>query len=213
MIRLTEQTFRRLTQSSPWRFRTLHFTWSPAGPAFEQVEAWLRRPSLLRVRLPSGEEHHVNESSMVLPSDPDVDEHGLVVSRPDGAWCGYDDPMWQTYTWVAMLDPRELAVGTTLTDLAESQRHGRRTWWAQMAAVDGAYTPRCGCCPLLWGEVSERAEAADGGPTLIRMQPDIEYPASWLIGLDVETGVVVSAEPLGGSRRDAGFTVTIHEVA
>lgn len=208
---LTETSFRRLAQSSPWRFRTLHLTWRP-GELFEPVEAWLTRPALLRVRLTNGEEHVVEQPSMDLPREPERDEHGLVVTRPDDRWSGYDDPMWQTYTWVAMLDPRELAEGTTVTDLAETRRHDRLTWWAQLSAVEGEYEPRCGCCPLLWGEVSERAEGAAGGPPLIRTQPDVAYPSSWLIGLDVETGIVVSSEPIGGSRPDAGFRVTIHDV-
>lgn len=212
MIPLTETAFRRLAQSSPYRFRTLHFTWHPGEPAFEVAEAWLTRPSHLRVRLASGAVHDQVPSVMDLPAEPVRDEHGLVVTRPDDPWNGYDDPMWQTYVWVAMLDPRELSEGTTVAELAETERAGRRTWWARMAAIEDAYEPRCGCCPLLWGEVSERAEHEAGGPTFAREHPDVVYPDTWLIGLDVETGVVVSAEPMGGSRRDAGFSVTIHEV-
>lgn len=235
MIPLTETTFRRLAQSSPWRFRRLHFTWRPgADLGVDEVEAWLTRPSHLRTREQDGAERTVREepgvpwlladdSSGQLVADPGhlvprggppavLDEHGLVVDRPDDRWSGYDDPMWQTYTWVAMLDPRELSEGTTISSLAETMRHGRRTWWAEMAARADGYEPRCGCCPLLWGEVSERAEGASGGPTWIRSHPDVDYPDEWLVGLDVETGIVVSAEPIGGSRPDAGFTTTIHEV-
>ena len=234
MIPLTETTFRRLSQSSPWRFTSLHFTWHPQDPWFHSVEAWLTRPDRLRVRALDGTERHVREereapwmlsrdATGVLVADPghlvpphgspaERDEHGLVITRPDDRWSGYDDPMWQTYTWVAMLDPRELATGTTVDDLAQTERFGRATWWSQMSAVDESYEPRCGCCPLLWGQVSERAEAAAGGPTLAAREPDLVYPESWLIGLDVQTGVVVSAEPIGGSRLNAGFTLTIHEV-
>lgn len=233
MIPLTEETFRRLAQSSPWLFGRLHFTWHPAS-SFDEAEAWLTRPAHLEVRLANGRTHTVEErrtTSWALLVGPDGaataggshlvppggtpaerDEHGLVIVRPDDRFAGYDDPMWQTYTWVAMLDPRELAAGTTVSDLAETEHAGRRTWWATMAAVEGAYEPRCGCCPLLWGEVSERAELAAGGPAWVRRDPDVDYPPAWLIGLDVATGVVVSAEPLGGSRPDAGFTVSIHEV-
>ena len=233
MIPLTEDTFRRLTQSSPWRFTRLHFTWHP-GSWFDPVEARLTRPDDLVVRLPDGRTHTVEgrrDTAWALVAQPDgslsadpthlvppegqparIDEHGLVVVRPDDRFVGYDDPMWQTYTWVAMLDPRELADGTTVEDLAETERFGRRTWWATMSAVDGEYEPRCGCCPLLWGEVSERAELAAGGPAWVRQDPDVVYPAEWLIGVDVATGIVVSAEPSGGSRPDAGFTVSIHEV-
>lgn len=44
------------------------------------------------------------------------------------------------------------------------------------------------------------------------VRPDLVYPDGWLVGLDFETGVVVSIEPVGGSRRDLGFTVEIHSV-
>lgn len=229
---LTETTFRRLAQSSPWRFSRLHFSWFPADSTFLPVQAWLTRPGHLVVRLPSGETHTVEEQprtnwSLTLHADgsssaahlvtaqgvpAERDEHGLVITRPDDRFSGYDDPMWQTYTWVAMLDPRELSEGTTVSDLTETERLGRRTWWATISALEGEYEPRCGCCPLLWGEVSERAELADGGPAWVRHDPDVVYPPAWVLGLDVGTGVVVSAEPIGGSRPDAGFTLTLHEV-
>jgi hypothetical protein len=35
---------------------------------------------------------------------------------------------------------------------------------------------------------------------------------TWRVGLDLETGIVVSAEPVGGSGHVVGFDVTIHEV-
>lgn len=237
MIPLTESTFRRLAQSSPWRFRTLHVTWRPQG-RLEPVEAWLTRPGHLRVHSADGTEHivegvpygmsvltiggpHVEPPPPVSPdrAAPEVDEHGLVVARPElagEAIVAYDDPMWQDYTWVAMLDPRELATGTAVFDLMTDDRYGRETWWAQVAAIsddeEDGYNPRCGCCPLIWGEVSERIEGSIGGPTYAEQHPDVVYPASWLIGLDVETGVVVSASPTGGSRPDCGFELTIHDV-
>lgn len=240
MIPLTETAFRRLAQSSPWRFETLHFTWEPQEQD-EPVEAWLRRPGHLRVRLADGSEETIEgvpyatgtfgwgppPPPPVPPAavTPSVDEHGLVIERPefapDGALIEYDDPMWHNYVWVAMLDPRELATGTAIFDLTANDRYGRETWWAQVSATwdetvsdDGedGYNPRCGCCPLLWGEISERIEGSIGGPIYAEQHPDVVYPESWLIGLDVETGVVVSASPIGGSRPDCGFELTIHSV-
>lgn len=235
MIPLTETTFRRLALSSPWRFETLHFTWQPQG-RLEPVEAWLRRPGHLRVRLGDGSEEVVEgvpyatgtfgwgptPPPPVPPGaiTPSLDAYGLVIERPecapDGAFIEYDDPMWQDYTWVAMLDPRELATGTSLSGLVAGDRYGRETWWAQVAAVSAdeehGYNPRCGCCPLIWGEISERIEGSISGPIYAEQHPDVAYPESWLIGLDVETGVVVSASPVGGSRPDCGFEVTIHAV-
>lgn len=225
---LTEDSFRALARSAPWRFSTLRFTRSTARG--ESVEAWLARPGRLRVRTDDGRVHGVTGVPYtrdvlrldggprrawvpVLPADVpvDLDDDGFVARRPGGTDVAYDDPMWQSYDWVAMLDPVELSAGTTVHELASTTRHGRPTWWARLSATEG-YEPRCGCCPLLWGAVSERHEAGAGGPTWAARHPEVEYPASWLVGLDVGTGVVVSCEPLGGDRDDLGFTVTLHGV-
>ena len=136
---------------------------------------------------------------------------GLVAERPEGFEVDYDDPIWGSYLWVAMLDPVELSHHTQIRDLEVTSRAGRETWWAEMTALEG-YSPRCGCCPLLWGEVSERTEGRAGGPTWIAQHVDVSYPLSWLIGLDRQTGIVVDGTPIGGSRTDIGFTVTIHAV-
>lgn len=224
----TEDRFRALARSSPWRFTTLRFTHRRADG--ESVEALLRRPGWLRVRTGTGEVHvvtgvpyarqvlHLDGSTStpaddVLPADVavDLDADGFVIARPTAAAVLWDDPMWRSFDWVAMLDPVELSTGTVVSELAATTRHGRETWWARMSATED-YEPRCGCCPLLWGQVSERLEGAAGGPTWAAQHPDVSYPGSWLVGLDVGTGVVVSTEPLGGDRDDLGFTVTIHAV-
>ncbi|HKX67320.1 MAG TPA: hypothetical protein VJN29_08860, partial [Intrasporangium sp.] len=129
-----------------------------------------------------------------------------VAARPAGLEVDYDDPMWQSYVWVAMLDPVELATGTRLTELAATERRGRETWWARAEAIAG-YEPRCSCCPLLWGEVSDRLEFGDEG-----VRPRGSYPDGWLVGLDRRTGVVVSSEPIGGDGTVLGFTNEIHAV-
>jgi hypothetical protein len=100
--------------------------------------------------------------------------------------------------------------GAGWAHLAETARLGRRTLWAVARAVEG-YDPRCSCCPLLWGEVSEHLLHGEPGQEYA-VRPDLIYPDGWLVGLDFETGVVVSCEPVGGSRRDLGFTVEIHSV-
>ncbi len=201
----TEDRFRALARSGPWRFTTLRFTHRRADG--ESVDALLRRPGWLRVRTASGAEHVVTGVPYarqvlhldgrpavpiddVLPADVavDLDPDGFVAVRPTAVAILWDDPMWRSFDWVAMLDPVELSTGTVVRELAATTRHGRETWWARMSASDG-YDPRCDCCPLLGGEVAE-----------------------WLVGLDVGTGVVVSTEPLGGERDDLGFTVTIHAV-
>ncbi|QIM21013.1 hypothetical protein G7075_07495 [Phycicoccus sp. HDW14] len=225
----TEDRFRALARSGPWRFTTLRFTHRRADG--QVVEATLRRPGWLRVRTASGVEHVVDQrrprtvnvigldevrwhdEAMLRPHEVRValDADGFVLDRPRSPRFDADDPLWGSYDWVAMLDPVELSTGTTVRELASTTRHGRETWWAQMSATDD-YEPRCGCCPLLWGAVSERLEAAVGGPTWAAQHPDVSYPASWLVGLDAQTGVVVSAEPLGGDRDDLGFGVTIHAV-
>lgn len=129
-----------------------------------------------------------------------------MVERPRDPAIDYDDPMWQSYLWVAMLDPVELSTGTVLTDLAATTRHGRETWWARAVAVEG-YEPRCSCCLILWSEVSDRLEFGEAG-----VRPQRFYPDGWLVGLDRQTGVVVSSEPLGGQDQLLGFAVTIHAV-
>src|SRR4051812_38439267 len=98
-----------LARSSPWLWRTLHFTHRSGH--LGEVEAWLRRPGRLMVRTADGTEHRVYEAPRpVAPEDvePFRRPDGLVAERPDGAEIDYDDPMWQSYSWVAMLDPVEL---------------------------------------------------------------------------------------------------------
>lgn len=224
----TEDDFRALARSAPWLFSTLHFSFRRRDSR-DDLEAWLSRPGRLRVRLADGSEHVQlgtpwnNGSVMrngtwvedVRPHPRQCEPHwrgdGLVDRRPMDPRIDVDDPIWGSYDWVAMLDPEELSHHTTISDLQISARHGRETWWAQVAAAEG-YSPRCGCCPLLWGDISERDEAAAGGPTWRSRGPEVDYPTGWLIGLDRETGVVVDCSPLDGSRHDAGFTVTIHGV-
>jgi hypothetical protein len=201
----TEDAFRALARSSPWLFTTLHFT--VRRPRRPPVEAWLSRPGRLAVEV-DGSRHVVTGvpyAKAVLtrggtdatpwvvspPRDhsPSRRPDGLVDRRPGRLDVDYDDPLWGSYDWVAMLDPVELSAGTRLRQLAATTRSGRETWWASAVGVDG-YDPRCSCCPLLWGAESERLYAGDDAP----VRPAGDYP-DWLVGLDRATGVVVSCEP------------------
>lgn len=135
---------------------------------------------------------------------------GLVARRPEGPFLHADDPMAQTYRWVSMLDPYELAAGVDLTDVREMEHRGRVSWAAR-AVAGGDYDPRCACCPLLWCEVADRYEAEGGGPAL---SPDTVYPAAYDVVLDRATGIVVSLRPVGTSDRDdLAFETEIHSTA
>lgn len=54
-MQLSEDSFRALARSSPWRWRSLHFT--RRGGEEETVEAWLTRPGELVVRDARGRRH------------------------------------------------------------------------------------------------------------------------------------------------------------
>lgn len=182
--------FRALARSSPWRFGTLHFTHREERAHGEgPVEAWLTLPGHLEV-LARGERHDIE----------------------------YGDPMWGNYRWVAMLDPVELSRGVEVSEVHARERFGRLTWTATCRALpetaedagDG-YDPRCSCCPLLFGAVSQALEAVGGGYAA----PDDEvagYPSAYWVSLDVETGVVVDVEPQDGDRANTAFANEIHEV-
>lgn len=157
----------------------------------------------------------------VQASDPDrapqsvaprLREDGLVAKRPEGFDIDYDDPMWQDYAWVAMLDPVELSAGVEVDDVRVWEWRGRTTWTATARAVEG-YDPRCSCCALLWGEVSDAIDADGAGGSPAGGWPDVRsYPTAYEISLDVETGVVVDLTPVGVTRERLGFSNEIHQV-
>lgn len=179
---LTEESFRALARSSPWRWRSVHLVRESGGPVGDGgVEAWIRRPDLLRV-VDHGRVHVVRGAT-----DEVEPERGT-------------DPMWQSYDWVAMLAPVELAdgedgPGATLTDLRETQRRGRLIWWANAVPTE-AYWPRCGCCPLLWSEVSDRDEYDSDHTPFVSTA---DYPTSYEVALDVDTGICVAVHAQGGT--------------
>jgi len=186
--------FHALARSSPWRWRSLHFrNHDDRGP--EGVEAWIVRPGWMLVRAPDQVDRVVEESPRVpmvvhFSDDPDFvpppppeprwamdvaptfRDDGLVAERPQDWSVQFDDPMYGGYTWVAMLDPEELSHHVSVEDLEAKARHGRETWWATVRAQEG-YEARCAdCCDLLLGGVERGLEH--------------------VIGLDVQTGILVS---------------------
>lgn len=195
------------------------------------MRAWVRRPNLLRVEaldgrvLTAGREKHgwgmvyaagsadrgqpVPPRPYAMDLTPVYDAEGLVEVRPEGA--DADDPMYQSYDWVAMLDPVELADGVAFDEVREVDHHGR-TAWEVLARPGPGYDPRCSCCPLLPCEESERLEAEGGGLTMGEAEPDLVFAEAHRVRLDVATGVCVLTEEIGGSHAGRGHDVAIEAV-
>ena len=201
--------FAALARSSPWRWSTLRFSvcWYPDGRRMAPVRAWLRRPDLLRVETPDGSLLQIvreRPDGRVLPGTPGFPKpvlraDGLVAARRTASDDAYDAPMHNTYFWVAMLDPVELAEGLdpdtgarppgTVTEDVREVDHGGRPAWEAVVRTTPAYQPRCGCCALL----PTRDGDGDGtGPPT----PLTEYPEVFRVRLDVGTGVCVLTEAL-----------------
>lgn len=114
--------------------------------------------------------------------------------------------MFNDYQWVAMLDPVELSdgrgragerrpAGTVLSELSEVTHHGRPAWEAVVVPTT-EYDPRCSCCPLLLHT-----------DTAMPPPPETLRPDAHLVRLDVETGVCVYVEELGGTH--GGWTLNV----
>lgn len=224
-----EDAFRALARSSPWRWRTVRFIHREVWPRRalpsrdQEVRAWLRRPDRLRVeQLDTGELLSVNHQGPqggawlttdggqprdpLLATDvaPEYRPDGLVARRPFGI--DTDAPMFGGYQWVAMLDPVELAdgrkdqPGTELVDLAASEHHGRPVWDAVITPRDG-YDPRCSCCPLLLHTETDMPPP-----------PEVDRATAHHVRLDVETGVCVQVQQIGGTHDGWYFDVEIEAV-
>ncbi|WP_322937051.1 hypothetical protein [Nocardioides bizhenqiangii] len=208
MSDVTVDAFQALARSSPWRWRTLHFRHRDDGG---EVEAWLRRPGRLLVRTDDGREHRVTEDG-ARPVAPAPQPDAMVGPRPDLLRFEYDDPMWQNYSWVAMLDPLELSHHVEVANLREDQVAGRTAWRADLRALPG-YDPRCGgnCCELLYSEAALMADfnSPEEVPKAWRGRT---YPDHYDVALDVQTGVVVRCRPVGGEEGAAWLEVDILEV-
>jgi len=224
------------------------------------VTAVVERGVGLEVRLADGERHrqqaHRTSVSWIDATDRqgvtelpfawelplEVDADGFIAHRPTFPGTS-DDPMWQDYQFVAMLDPVELADGRrrhpmpdpgsdavpAMSDEAPAEsddapppaldvhrldalvRGGRETWWAEVSPR-AEYEPRCSCCPLLFGEVSEDLEALAGGSTVRDRKPWLTYATRYLVALDVVTGICVHVEHLDGDHAGRGFSVDISSV-
>lgn len=151
-----------------------------------------------------------------VESEPVLRPDGLVARRPRDWEYEHDDPMWDNYTWVAMLDPVELSHHVDVRNLRRAELAGRPVWRADLRALPG-YDPRCGsdCCELLWSEVSWYADFGgidDPDPEAPPIPADVEFPDHHDVALDVETGVVVRLTPVGGSRPDWVCELDILEV-
>lgn len=222
----TADDFRALARSSPWRWRTLHFTRHLGGNA---VEAWLRRPGELLVRLQGGHEEYVvgvpygtstlratvpvaadTASVRPGPAGPTFRPDGLVAERPPDWYLDHGDPMWENYVWTAMLDPDELSHHVDVEQVRAGELRGREAWSARLRPVTG-YEPRCGCCPLLHSEVSVQVEYAGEPERLARFAAE-GYPDAYDVALDLQTGVVADLRPVGGRGPDSSFRVEIHAV-
>jgi len=247
----TPELFRGLARSSPWRWRALELDLHrrPLHGPEHTVRASVRRGVGLEVWLADGQRHEdtarrssvawvdgtdrhgIRELPFAWELPVEVDAHGFVVRRPPASTS--EDPMWQDYQWVAMLDPVELADGCSRNPSPRTRpaavpdavpppallvhrldaelRHGRETWWAEVSPLE-EYSPRCSCCPLLFGRVSEELEALAGGPSLLRRQPDLAHATTYLVALDVGTGVCVDVDHLDGDHVGRGFSVELHSV-
>lgn len=209
MVQPTEDSFRALARSSPWRWTTLHFRHrsSALGPFGGEVTAWVHRPGRLRVvaadgrsfletGLPDG-----SPGAIVRPPPsvaPAYRPDGLVAERPSAGDVDYDDPMWNNYSWVAMLDPVELSHHVRVDDPREGRAAGRPVWRARLVAQPG-YDPRCGgnCCELLYSEAGLRSDYPDPSEVPEDWRGRT-YPDAYDVALDVATGVVVRLHPVGG---------------
>jgi hypothetical protein len=224
-VQATPDSFRALARSSPWRWRTLHATFIDERGV---VEAWVRRPGEMLVRRdgePDQYESGVPYATSVrtagrgpvpvqpqrhLPHEvaPSLRPDGLVAERPADPWIDYDDPMYRNYQWVAMLDPVELSHHVAIGEVRSADLVGREVWWARVRPEEG-YSPRCSCCALLWSEITARDEYGDEPDRLARFAAE-GYPSATDVALDLQTGVVVRLEPIGGTVRS--FRLLIHEV-
>jgi hypothetical protein len=221
--------FRALARSSPWRWSTLRFTGHRPGQTWrsDDVRAWVRRPDRLRVETLGGELLQVVREerqqigvlgrpvgrTVELPwvgeqgaPSPEVRPDGLVARRPSSWALDVDDPMYQDYFWVAMLDPVELADGgfrapdpavpALDVDTVAEVDHGGRPAWEAVVRPTEDYEPRCACenCALLRSRYVDVREVDGGGHNEVLD----EYPTAFRVRLDAQTGVCVLTSAIGG---------------
>jgi hypothetical protein len=236
--------FRALARSSPWRWSTLRFVGRRPGQTWQadELRARVRRPDRLRVEtLDGGLIQIVREDRQQIgrmttdggrtvelpwPGDesapaPEFRADGLVARRPATWEVSVDDPMYQDYFWIAMLDPVELAdgrdpdtldpVGPALhvDSLTVVEHEGRPAWEAVVRPTE-AYEPRCadGNCALLRSRFVDAREVEGGGIAEVLT----EYPDAFRVRLDVGTGICVLTRAIGGLTPGAGHSLRIEAV-
>ncbi len=121
--------------------------------------------------------------------------------------------MWQSYSWVAMLDPVEHSHHVDVADVREEDVHGRPAWRAILTALRG-YAPRCGgnCCELLWSEAGLLADFGGDPSGVPERWRGRSYPDAYDVALDVQTGVVVRCHPVGEHPQAPWLEVDVLEV-
>lgn len=126
--------------------------------------------------------------------------------------------MYQSYRWVAMLDPAELAdpywdeptgePPVRFTDVTTIEHHGRPAWQA-IGVPTWSYAARCACCPLLdSGPAAAKADEVFGHVTGRSGEDEVGH----LVVLDVQTGICVLTRQLGGDGEGSGHDLTIEAV-
>ena len=148
----TADDLRALARSSPWRFRTLHWTTRSTDLEGREstAEAWLRRPGHLTVRddrgvhvevgapygtsvrlawpVTSGRSDPPSPPAPTPVPAPRLRADGLVLDRPAAYHLEHGDPMWQSSLWPAMRDPEELSNQVDRRYVHAADRMGRGTW-------------------------------------------------------------------------------------
>ncbi|MGK2884763.1 MAG: hypothetical protein ACSLE8_08295 [Rhodococcus sp. (in: high G+C Gram-positive bacteria)] len=221
--------FQRLAQSDPRRWKSVEFVCAPThGNA--SVRAWIRRPGAMRVEAHDGtvlETYRATkpfDGAMTKSGDgpwmatpgrwpsvlaPVTDEDGLVSEFPfdEGyPFVDWDDPLYEGYRWVPMLNPielsrtphdlSELATVVELSEVTVVEHHGRLAWEVT-ARPTAAYDPRCTCCPLLTGMFDDETGVWNPGPPVT-------------VRLDVQTGICVYIGPAAvDPTHDCDLDVTI----
>ncbi|BBE22067.1 hypothetical protein MN0502_09500 [Arthrobacter sp. MN05-02] len=212
----SEETFRSLCRSSPWRWETLRFTITWRAPSDQGLDtpaplkAWLRRPAALRVEAADGSLLHSttgNETSrdalyvsatrkswLLAPRlvTPVYDDARLVRRRPEAA---YGEAMFADPRWSSMLDPVELAGNAPV---AMAFPGAERVEVADLA--EGSFAGR----PVLTAVVRPNASyvpAAPGRPLV--------GPGATRVAVDLGTAVCVSTTALDGPTRGAGHDLQI----
>jgi hypothetical protein len=214
------EDFRALARSSPWLFSTLRFTYRD-GRSEGTVRGRLRRPDALRVETLGGALLEVVRTSPSPPLAPPVLRSDGLVAEPRRYLDRDGDPMWQSYVWVAALDPVELADGQERDGAGgpsaappldvgpvREVEHGGRPAWEATVTTTATYEPRCGCCSLLRDAEIDRLEWEDAAQRFA----GAVYPTAHRVRLDTGTGVCVLAEALDGSWAGAGHDLRIEAV-